>query len=73
MGAHRQGLLSYSPSLVAASVKVLETSATPDMQISFAPGSFKGGLIGELEQTPGLSAGASNSRRANRKPPMIAR
>ncbi len=51
-----KGMLSYSPSLVAASVKVLETSATPDMQITFAPGSFKGGQIGELEETPGLSA-----------------
>jgi choline dehydrogenase len=57
-----KGLLSYSPTLVAASVKVLETSATPDMQISFAPGSFKGGLIGELERTPGLSAGAWQMR-----------
>jgi choline dehydrogenase len=44
-----KGMLSYSPSLVAASVNVLETSATPDMQISFAPGSFKGGQIGELD------------------------
>jgi choline dehydrogenase len=51
-----KGMLSYSPSLVAASVKILETSATPDMQITFAPGSFKGGQIGELEETPGLSA-----------------
>jgi choline dehydrogenase len=61
-----KGLLSYSPSLVAASVKVLETSATPDMQISFAPGSFKGGLIGELERTPGLSAGAWQMRPLSR-------
>ena len=45
-----KGMLSYSPSLVAASVKVLETSATPDMQVTFAPGSFKGGQIGELER-----------------------
>ncbi len=51
-----RGMLSYSPSLVAASVKVLETSATPDMQVTFAPGSFKDGQIGELERTPGLSA-----------------
>jgi choline dehydrogenase len=59
-------MLSYSPSLVAASVKVLETSATPDMQISFAPGSFKGGQIGELERTPGLSAGAWQMRPLSR-------
>ena len=28
-----KGMLSYSPSIVAASVKVLESSATPDMQM----------------------------------------
>ncbi len=61
-----KGMLSYSPSLVAASVKVLEESATPDMQITFAPGSFKGGQIGELEETPGLSAGAWQMRPLSR-------
>jgi hypothetical protein len=34
-----KGMLTYSPSTVAASVKVLGESATPDMQRSFAPGS----------------------------------
>jgi choline dehydrogenase len=61
-----KGLLTYSPSLVAASVKVLEESATPDMQITFAPGSFKGGMIGELEDTPGLSGGAWQMRPLSR-------
>jgi choline dehydrogenase len=61
-----KGILSYSPSLVAASVKVLETSATPDMQVTFAPGSFKDGQIGELERTPGLSAGAWQMRPLSR-------
>ena len=61
-----KGMLTYSPSLVAASVKVLETSATPDMQVTFAPGSFKGGQIGELEETPGLSAGAWQMRPLSR-------
>ena len=61
-----KGMLSYSPSLVAASVKVLETSATPDMQITFAPGSFKDGQIGELDTTPGLSAGAWQMRPLSR-------
>jgi len=53
-----KGMLTYSPSIVAASAKVLAESATPDMQCTFAPGSFKNGQIGELEETPGLSAGA---------------
>src|SRR6201999_3892519 len=59
-------MLTYSPSLVAASVKVLEESATPDMQITFAPGSFKGGQSGELEESPGLSAGAWQMRPLSR-------
>jgi choline dehydrogenase len=61
-----KGMLTYSPSLVAASVKVLEESATPDMQVTFAPGSFKGGQMGALEETPGLSAGAWQMRPSSR-------
>jgi choline dehydrogenase len=61
-----KGMLTYSPSIVAASVKVLEESATPDMQVTFAPGSFKGGQIGELEEKPGLSAGAWQMRPSSR-------
>jgi choline dehydrogenase len=59
-----KGILTYSPyrSIVAASVKVPEESATPDVQVTFAPGSLKGGQIGELEETPGLSAGAWQTR-----------
>jgi len=59
-------MLTYSPSIVAASAKVLEESATSDMQCTFAPGSFKGGQIGELEETPGLSAGAWQMRPLSR-------
>jgi choline dehydrogenase len=61
-----KGMLTYSPSIVAASAKVLEESATPDMQCTFAPGSFRGGQIGELEETPGLSAGAWQIRPLSR-------
>src|SRR5436305_3426505 len=61
-----KGMLTYSPSIVAASVKVLEESATPDMQVTFAPGSFKDGQIGALEETPGLSAGAWQMRPLSR-------
>ncbi len=61
-----KGMLTYSPSIVAASVKVLEESATPDVQVTFAPGSFKGGQIGALEEKPGLSAGAWQMRPLSR-------
>jgi choline dehydrogenase-like flavoprotein len=61
-----KGMLTYSPSIVAASVKVLEESATPDVQVTFAPGSFKNGQIGALEETPGLSAGAWQMRPLSR-------
>src|SRR5204862_7185899 len=61
-----KGMLTYRPSLVAASVKVLEESATPDMQVTFAPRSFKNGQIGALEETPGLSAGAWQMRPLSR-------
>jgi choline dehydrogenase len=60
------GMLTHSPSIVAALVKVLEESATPDVQCTFAPGSFKNGQIGELEDTPGLSAGAWQMRPLSR-------
>jgi choline dehydrogenase len=36
------------------------------MQVTFAPGSFKGGQIGELEETPGLSAGVWQMRPSSR-------
>ena len=62
----RKGMLTYRPSIVAASGKVLEGSATPDLQCTFVPGSFKGGQIGELEETPGLSAGAWQMRPLSR-------
>ncbi len=61
-----KGMLTYSASIVAASVKVLEESATPDMQCTFAPGTFKGGQIGELEEAPGLGAGAWQMRPSSR-------
>ena len=37
-----KGMLTYSPSLVAASVKVLEESATPDVQVHVRAGQLQG-------------------------------
>jgi choline dehydrogenase-like flavoprotein len=61
-----KGMLTYSASLAAASVKVLEESATPDVQCSIAPGSFKQGQIGELDDFPGITAGAWQMRPLSR-------
>ena len=60
------GMLTYSASLAAASVKVLEESATPDVQCSIAPGSFKDGQIGALDDFPGITAGAWQMRPLSR-------
>jgi choline dehydrogenase len=61
-----EGMLTYSPSIVGASANVLEELATPDVQCTFAPGSFKNSQIGELGETPGLSAGAWQMRPLSR-------
>jgi choline dehydrogenase len=61
-----KGMLTYSASLAAASVKVLEESATPDVQCVFAPGSFKDGQIGELDDFPGMTAGVWQMRPLSR-------
>jgi choline dehydrogenase len=47
-------------------VKILPESATPDVQISFAPGSFKDGQIGQLEEEPGLTGGPWQMRPSSR-------
>ena len=60
------GILSYSASLVAASVKVLDESATPDAQCVFAPGSFKEGQIGEMDEFPGITGGVWQMRPLSR-------
>ena len=61
-----KGMLTYSASLIAASCKILPESATPDVQISFAPGSFKDGQIGQLEEDPGLTGGPWQMRPTSR-------
>jgi choline dehydrogenase len=61
-----KGMLTYSASLAAASVKVLPESATPDVQCSFAPGSFKDGMIGELDEFPGMTGGVWQMRPLSR-------
>jgi choline dehydrogenase len=52
-----EGLLTYAASLVCASVKVLEESATPDVQILLANASFAPGPIRRLDSKPGMTGG----------------
>jgi choline dehydrogenase len=60
------GMLTYAASLVAASVKVLEESATPDVQCLLASGSFAPGPIRRLDDTPGMTAGIWQMRPLSR-------
>ena len=60
------GMLTYAASLVAASVKVLEESATPDIQCLLASGSFAPGPIRRLDDVPGMTAGIWQMRPLSR-------
>ena len=60
------GLLTYAASLVAASVKVLEESATPDVQILLANASFAPGPIRRLDDKPGMTGGMWQMRPLSR-------
>ena len=60
------GMLTYAASLVAASVKVLDESATPDIQCLLASGSFALGPIRRLDDKPGMTAGIWQMRPLSR-------
>ncbi|MGE0259240.1 MAG: GMC family oxidoreductase [Alphaproteobacteria bacterium] len=60
------GMLTFSASLCAASAKVLEESATPDVQVVFAPASYKPGLIRQLDDVPGITGGPFQMRPLSR-------
>ncbi len=60
------GMLTYAASLVCASVKVLEESATPDIQCLLASGSFAPGPVRRLDDTPGMTGGMWQMRPLSR-------
>ena len=60
------GILAFSASLVHAYAKLLAESATTDTQLAFAPGSFKDGQLGQLDDTPGVSGGSWQMRPLSR-------
>ena len=61
-----RGMLTYAASVIAASVKVLPESATPDVQALFSSGSFAPGPKRVLDTKPGMTAGVWQMRPESR-------
>lgn len=61
-----RGMLTYAASLVAASVKVLPESATPDVQALFASASYAPGPTRLLDTKPGMTSGIWQMRPESR-------
>jgi choline dehydrogenase len=61
-----RGLLTYAASLVAASVKVLPESDTPDIQALFASASYAPGPTRRLDDKPGMTSGIWQMRPLSR-------
>jgi choline dehydrogenase len=61
-----RGMLTYAASLVAASVKVLPESATPDVQALFASASYAPGPSRRLDTRPGMTSGVWQMRPESR-------
>lgn len=59
-------LLTYAASLVAASVKVLPESETPDVQALFASASYAPGPVRQLDHKPGMTSGLWQMRPLSR-------
>ena len=59
------GILTYSAAVVGAFAST-GLAPRPDVQYVIAPGSFKAGRIGELEDEPGISCGVWQMRPASR-------
>ena len=51
------GLLAFSPAHVAAFVRSDPVLDAPDLQIVFTPASYSEGVTGQLQRTPGMTAG----------------
>jgi choline dehydrogenase len=61
-----RGILTYAASLVAASVKALPESASPDVQALFASASYAPGPGRKLDTKPGMTAGVWQMRPESR-------
>ena len=60
-----EGILTYSAAVVGAFAST-GLASRPDVQYVIAPGSFKAGRIGELEDEPGISCGVWQMRPQSR-------
>ncbi len=58
----KKGLISYSPAHVGAFLKSSPAIDFPDLQFVFAPASYSEGMIGKLQNTPGITCGVWQSR-----------
>jgi len=56
------GLLTFGAALVGAFARTRPGSDTADTQYVIAPGSFKGGRLGELDDFPGMTIGSWQMR-----------
>lgn len=59
---YKKGLISYSPAHVGAFLKSSPSEDTPDLQFVFTPASYTEGMIGKLQNTPGITCGVWQSR-----------
>ena len=58
----KKGLISYSPAHVGAFLKSSPAIDFPDLQFVFTPASYNEGMIGKLQNTPGITCGVWQSR-----------
>lgn len=58
----KKGLISYSPAHVGAFLKSSPEIDFPDLQFVFTPASYTEGMIGKLENIPGITCGVWQSR-----------
>ncbi len=58
----KPSLLAVSPSLAHVFWKSDETMTKPDLQFVFTPASFRAGVVGLLDKTPGMTCGVWQER-----------
>ena len=58
----KKGLISYSTAHVGAFLKSSPEIDLPDLQFVFTPASYTEGMIGKLQNTPGITCGVWQSR-----------